>query len=180
VVNGKLFRTVAQDEGKTTQNSGVCVPTVDGDTYYGKLTRIIEVEYYDTTRYVLFKCDWADIRKDRGWLEDEYGITLVNFKNLIHMGDNILDDPYILSSQVSQLYYVHDDRNPDWCCVVRTKLRNVYDVGEGEGNNDEDLNYHESEPLNLNINQDPNDVDYGEDLHYARSDIPAFKVVQPQ
>jgi hypothetical protein len=46
VVNGKLFRTVAQDEGKTTQNSGVCVPTVDGDTYYGKLTRIIEVEYY--------------------------------------------------------------------------------------------------------------------------------------
>jgi len=57
---------------KTTQNSGVCVPTVDDDTYYGKLTRIIEVEYYDTTRYMLFKCDWADIRKDRGWSEDEY------------------------------------------------------------------------------------------------------------
>jgi len=54
VVNGKLFRTVAKDEGKTTQNSGVCVRTVDA--YYGKLTRIIEVEYYDTTRYVLFKC----------------------------------------------------------------------------------------------------------------------------
>jgi hypothetical protein len=66
VVNGKLFRTVAQDKGKTTQNSGMCVPTVDDNTYYGKLTRIIEVEYYDTTRYVLFKCDWADIRKDRG------------------------------------------------------------------------------------------------------------------
>jgi hypothetical protein len=56
----------------------------------------------------------------------------------------------------------------------------VYDVGEGEGNNDEDLNYHESEPLNLNINQDPNDVDYGEDLQYAHSDIPVFEVVQPQ
>jgi hypothetical protein len=38
VVSSKLFRTVAQNEGKTTQNSGVCVPTVDGDTYYGKLT----------------------------------------------------------------------------------------------------------------------------------------------
>jgi hypothetical protein len=82
VVNGKLFHTVAQDEGKTTKNNGVCVPTVDGNTYYRKLTRIIEVEYYDTTRYELFKCDWADIRKDRGWSEDEYGITLVNFKNL--------------------------------------------------------------------------------------------------
>jgi hypothetical protein len=97
VVNGKLFRTVAKDEEKITQNSGVCVPTVDGDTYYGKLTQIIEVECYDTTRYVLFKCDWANIRKDRGWSEDEYGITLVNLKNLIHTGDNILDDPYVLS-----------------------------------------------------------------------------------
>jgi len=38
VVNSNLFRTVAQDEGETTQNSGVCVPTVDDDTYYGKLT----------------------------------------------------------------------------------------------------------------------------------------------
>jgi hypothetical protein len=57
VVNGKLFRTVAQDEGKTTQNSGVCALTVDGDTYYEKLTRIIEVEYNDTTRYVIVKCD---------------------------------------------------------------------------------------------------------------------------
>jgi len=179
VVNGYLFRTVAQDEGKKTQNSIVCVPTIDDDTYYGKLTRIIEVEYYDTTRYVLFKCDWADIRKDRGWSEDEYGITLVNFKNLIHKGEKILDDPYVLSSQVSQVYYVRDDWNPDWCCVLRTKPRNVYDIGQGEGNNDEGLNYHESEPLNLNINQDPNDVDYL-DVQCARSDVPAIEVVQPQ
>jgi hypothetical protein len=55
----------------------------------------------------------------------------------------------------------------------------VYNVGKGEGNNDKDLNCHESEPLNLNVNQDPNDVDYGEGLHYAHSNIPAFKVVQP-
>jgi len=27
------------------QNSGVCVPTIDGETYYGKLTDIVEVEY---------------------------------------------------------------------------------------------------------------------------------------
>jgi hypothetical protein len=148
VVNSKLFRTMTQDEGKTAKNSGVCVPIIDGNTYYGKLTRIIEIEYYDTTRYVLFKCDWADIRKDRAWSEDEYGITLVNFKNLIHMGDKISDDLYILSSQVSHVYYVHNDRNPDWCWVVRTKPINVYAIGKGEGNNDEDLNYHEREPLN--------------------------------
>jgi hypothetical protein len=155
------------------------VPTVDGDTYYGNLTRIIEVEYCDTTRYVLFKCDWADIRKVTGCSKDDYGITHVNFKNLIHMGEKISDDPYVLSSEVSQVYYVCDNRNPDWCCVVRTKSRNVYDAGQGERNNNEGLNYHESKPLNLNINQDPNDVDNNA-VHCARNDVLAFKVEQPQ
>jgi hypothetical protein len=48
-----------------------------------------------------------------GWSEDEYGIILVNFKSLIHTGDKISNDPYVLSSQVSQIYYVHDDKNLD-------------------------------------------------------------------
>jgi hypothetical protein len=57
VVNGKLFRTIDYDVRRRFQNSGICVPTVDGETYYGKLTKIIEVEYYDRSKYVLFKCD---------------------------------------------------------------------------------------------------------------------------
>jgi hypothetical protein len=52
----------------------------------------------------------------------------------------------------------------------------VYDVGQGEGNNDECLNYHEGEPLNLNVNQDPNDVDYM-DVQCARNDIPAIQMM---
>ena len=47
VVNGKLFCTLAFDVGKRSQNSGVCVPTVGGITYFGKLIEVIEVEYYD-------------------------------------------------------------------------------------------------------------------------------------
>jgi hypothetical protein len=43
----------------------MCVPTVDEEMYYGKLTQIIEVEYYDRTEYILFKCDWFD--STRGW-----------------------------------------------------------------------------------------------------------------
>jgi hypothetical protein len=38
VVNGMSFLTLAHDEGKTTHNSGVCVQTIDGNTYYDKLT----------------------------------------------------------------------------------------------------------------------------------------------
>jgi hypothetical protein len=57
VVNGKLFHTITIDIGKRTQNSGECVSTIDGETYYGKLTQIIEVEYYDRIKYVMFKCN---------------------------------------------------------------------------------------------------------------------------
>jgi hypothetical protein len=40
-------------------------------------------------------------------------------------------------------------RNPDWVCAVRTKPRNVYDVGQGEGSHDAGVTYHECEPLVL-------------------------------
>jgi hypothetical protein len=49
VVNDKLFQTLAHDVGRKTQNSGVCVPTIEGETYCRKLTDIVDVEYYDRT-----------------------------------------------------------------------------------------------------------------------------------
>jgi len=171
VVNGMMFRTIGHDNGKRTQNSGVCVTTVDDSTYYGKLVRILEVQYYDGTRYVLFKCDWADIRKDRGYKEDEYGFQLVNFKKLTHTGERIIDDPFVLSSQVSQVYYVEDERHPDWVVAVKTKTRHVYDVGLGEGHDDDPGNYMEIEPFNLNVNHD---VDVtNENIDGARTGVPA-------
>jgi hypothetical protein len=44
-----------------------------------------------------------------------------------------MDDLYVLTSQVDQVYYVEDESNLDWACVIKTKPRNVYDVGQGEG-----------------------------------------------
>jgi hypothetical protein len=113
VVNGKLFRTIVHDVEKRSQNSGVCVPTVDGETYYKKLTQIIEVEYYDRMKYVLFKCDWADNTRDRGWKMDKHDLTLVNFKNLVHRGNQMTDEPYVLTFQVEQVFYVEYERDLD-------------------------------------------------------------------
>ncbi len=98
-------------------------------TYYEKLTDIIEVEYYDRTKYVMFKCDWADTTRDRGYKVDEYGMELVSFNRLVHRGDLVTDDPYVLTSQVDQVFYVEDERNPSWACALWTKPWNVYDVG---------------------------------------------------
>jgi hypothetical protein len=98
--------------GKRTQINSVCVATVDGLTYYEKLTDIIEVKYYDMTKYVMFKCDWADTTRDRGYKVDKYGMTLINFNRHVHNGDRETDDPYVLTSQVGQAFYDEDKRNP--------------------------------------------------------------------
>jgi len=54
VVNSMMFshfwKKIKEIEFKT-------MATVDGPTNYRKLLHIIEVRYYDDTRYVLFKCD---------------------------------------------------------------------------------------------------------------------------
>jgi hypothetical protein len=47
VLNDMMFRIRDYEKGKTTQNSGVCVSTEDDTPYYGQLTQIIEVQYYD-------------------------------------------------------------------------------------------------------------------------------------
>jgi len=99
----------------------------------------------------------------------------VSFKRLIHMGECIIDDPYVLSSQVSQVYYVEDEKHPGWAIIVRTKPRPVYDVSQQEGHIDDDGNYHEIEPCNRNINVDPIDVD-NDNVKCARNDVPAIKV----
>jgi hypothetical protein len=84
------------------------VSTVEGKTYYRQLTDIVEVEYYDRTTYVLFKCKWADPTIDRGFIIDNYDLVFVNFNHLVHMGELITDEPYVLTSQLDQVFYVED------------------------------------------------------------------------
>ena len=89
---------------------------------------MFELHCYNESHYVLFKCDWTDITLNRGYKKDAYGFILVNFTHLIHTSEQIIDEPFILSSQASQVYYVADERIPNWVVVVNTKSRDVYDV----------------------------------------------------
>ncbi|XP_042974812.1 uncharacterized protein LOC122306448 [Carya illinoinensis] len=78
VINGTKFRTKTHENGKKTHNCGVSVCTdQDGHAWYGQVIRITEVMYYDGSRYVLFKCGWADVARGRGLKVDEFGFTLV-------------------------------------------------------------------------------------------------------
>ena len=158
VINGLKFRTKDSEATRKTQNSGVCVVTEGGASYYGVLINIIELNYFEKYRYVLFKCQWADIISGRGCKKDEFGFPLVNFSRLIHMGGRLIDEPYVLTSQASQVFYVEDVRHKDWVVVVKTKPREVFDVGINASHDDDDEVdiYMENVPYNVTTN-DAND-----------------------
>ena len=56
VINGLKFRSSNVETNKKTQNSGVSVVIEGGNTFYGVLTDIIELNYSGTIKHVLFKC----------------------------------------------------------------------------------------------------------------------------
>lgn len=139
IVNGFRFRVKSIDNKGTNQNSGVFIRSLTPSNprerdvnprdayvdYYGVLTDIIELSYNAGRRIVLFKGDWVDNLLGGGGIKtDQYGFTLVNFNQLLPS-----NDPFILASQVLQVFYVKDPMDKDWEIVVRTKARDLFDMG---------------------------------------------------
>ncbi|GJT27271.1 zinc finger, CCHC-type containing protein [Tanacetum coccineum] len=82
-------------------------------------------------------CDWVDIRPSRGLKKDKYGFPLVNFSRpLVHTYEKLSDDPFIISSQAKQVFYIDDIRDVGWSHVIQTKMRDIYGMGSEE-NKDE-------------------------------------------
>jgi hypothetical protein len=140
-INGYNFHTKSYDEGRPTQSSGVAlvsqVPGNEKRIYYGVINQILELDYNHRGNMVLFKCDWFDNRVEDKWVKvDKFGITDVNHKHLIHTGDKLSDEPFILASQATQVYYVEDPVATDWWAVRQPpNQRDLYDMfGVGEEN----------------------------------------------
>ena len=57
---------------------------------------------------------------------------------MIHTGDQLIDESYVLASQVSQVFNMEDVRHKDWVVVVKTKPREVFDVGINASHDDDD------------------------------------------
>lgn len=110
-VNGYRFHTKAQDTPCKTQNSGVTLSAttdsfasardqnpINGEViYYGVIHDVIEIDYYGCFSVVLFGCDWFYNEVD------EYGLTHIYLNRLCST-----DDPFVLASQVHQVFYVED------------------------------------------------------------------------
>ncbi|KAH1091839.1 hypothetical protein J1N35_019096 [Gossypium stocksii] len=107
LVNGFKFHPKSHERLKKTQNCGIVVnssitsyasskdsnPVKGNLEYYDLLTGIIEFDYYDKQKVVLFQCDWDNISTARGIKKDQFGFTMVNFSRLIHTRQQLVDEP---------------------------------------------------------------------------------------
>lgn len=139
-MNGFRFHVKNIDDETRTQNSGVYVSSESNDfasardpnprsgmgDYYGVVKDIIELDYFNKRKVILFDCDWVDSKSPRrpGLKIDEYGFTLVNFGRLLPPPDT-----FVLGSQVQQVFYVEDPTDPGWQVAVRTRPRDLFDLG---------------------------------------------------
>ncbi|XP_019241074.1 PREDICTED: uncharacterized protein LOC109221072 [Nicotiana attenuata] len=144
VNNRYRFRMKQSEEFKVTQNSGVMVisktesyastsdntPKSTNITYYGRLNDIVELNYYEELKVVLFKCDWVDVTKGRGVKEYDLGFKLVNFSCLTDSGDRERHEPFILAEQAQQVIFVQDPKDHEWFVPRLIKPRDIFNMGE--------------------------------------------------
>ena len=137
---------------RRTQNCGIVVNSsitsyasardnnpVEGNVeYFGLLTDIIELDYYGKWKVVLFRGDWADVNTACGIKQDQFGFTMVNFARLIYTGQQLIDEPYVFSSQVKQVFYSKDPTDEGWYVVLRNIPRDLFDMGSGSRDNIDD------------------------------------------
>uniref|UniRef100_A0A803N566 DUF4218 domain-containing protein n=1 Tax=Chenopodium quinoa TaxID=63459 RepID=A0A803N566_CHEQI len=128
IVNGFRFHTLDRQENRKTQNSGVMVHGDDlmDKEYYGVLRDIYELQYPGGNHMFVFKCDWYDVQhKGRGYKVDEFDITSV-------CSDLSLStqEPFVLESQVEQVFYVPEPRENKWLAVIKTEPRDLYNIPE--------------------------------------------------
>ena len=69
---------------------------------------------------------------------------------MIHVRDELMDEPYVLASKVLQVFYVEDKRDKDWFVIVKTKARDMFDASNSPlyGVDDTDT-YCENVPYNI-------------------------------
>ena len=110
VKNGLKFRCVNDVAHRKIQNNGASVVMEGGVMYYGVLIDIIKLNYSDRIRHVLFKYRLVDVHSNRGYKVNEFGFHMVNLTCLIHCGDKMIDEPFVLAFETSQVFYVEDKR----------------------------------------------------------------------
>lgn len=123
-VNGYNFQTHEYGKHKSTMNYGVCVKSHEEVNYYGILEEVIELVYHgplEVYKTILFKCNWMDSLSGLN-VHEQYKLIEIN-----HSKKYPKYDPFVLSYQVSQVYYAPypslSRGRVQWWAVFQTKAR---------------------------------------------------------
>ncbi|CAL9024503.1 unnamed protein product [Prunus brigantina] len=134
LIKGIKFNIKAQDDVRTTQNSGVYLlahtmqvasakdknPILSNMGFYGVIQEIWDLDYQKFTIPV-FRCDWIDSAS--GLVVDELGFTLVDLSKIGHRNDQ-----FVLASQVKQVFFVDDPMHRGWSVVLSMPNREYNDA----------------------------------------------------
>lgn len=139
LVNGVRFHTVDREKNRRTQNSGIMVEgTHDNQEidFYGSLKEIIEIRYNadssgDRT-VVLFRCDWFDTHGKKFRMKEDGFFKSINHGSLWYK-----DDPFILATQATKVFYLLDTKyHEKWRVVQKFSHKHLWSVAE---NDNEDI-----------------------------------------
>ncbi|XP_016436993.1 uncharacterized protein LOC107763084 isoform X2 [Nicotiana tabacum] len=104
-INGFRFHTKQLEGNRVRQNSGVLVRGVtngQNTNYYGVITEIVELQYFEGKRIVLFQCDWWDVDHiGKGVKIDKYDFVSVNTNRKL-----ATNEPFVLPSQAEQVFFM--------------------------------------------------------------------------
>ncbi|XP_074343103.1 uncharacterized protein LOC141680892 [Apium graveolens] len=143
----KILHPFKSDDKKHVQIRAACFDMTKED--------IIEVDYWGALTVVLFKCRWYQRERDC------YGLTRVNFNKFCQK-----DDPFVLATQVHQVYYIEDPTEKDIHFVIKNLPRDQYSEVE-EGMSLEDVN---------DIGYVPRGHNILNDVSWYRDDVPIKKI----
>jgi hypothetical protein len=121
-----------------TYDSGVAsvfqVPTDNATdvsvNYVGVVKDILKLDYGPMSRsIVLMRCQWVNRLDNRGnptYIRDDAGFLIVNVRHSLPR----MSDPFIFTTQATQVFYSDDPQKPSWKVVLRKEARAKREVAE--------------------------------------------------
>jgi hypothetical protein len=135
IINGVRYHTLAREEHRKTQNSTIqCAGSHNDDIidFYGTIKDIIELTYAKNNRgkrtVILLRCEWYNLEGRTYQMKtDDY------FKSINIQGRWYKNDPFVLATEASQVFFLEDTKlGPSWRVVQEFGHRHIFDVEESD------------------------------------------------
>ncbi|WMV25908.1 hypothetical protein MTR67_019293 [Solanum verrucosum] len=157
IVNGVRYHIQSRDELRKSQNSGIVFEGYHENEeidFYGIIVDIIELEYIEGNRVVLFKCKWFDLRKKTGMQKDK-NFTSINVNRFWYEHDS-----FVLATQAKQVFYICDPKlGKNWRIVQKFQDRHIYDVLEMQNSKVESDELHIIDEVYQDVSMESNMID---------------------